>query len=382
VHPRATSTILSGDPRSPTIDEEAPMRVWSRLSLLFAVALLAAGCSRQTGASEELIFMYESVEDPTNFNKPIATGAELEIFVHDLRDDRPATVLEARSSDPDIVAVDGSVAHLFGLEARAPGSATIEVRARDRQGTARTDSFTIRVADVERTLLEHGCHTEEPRPLFLAGTSNVFVPWSRRSSKNEPLTGYGIFPVEVVPTDAASIRDRSTAQDGVTLDLDATPTTFSLRAKHGDARLDFETVAPEAVDGIASSRNWTVVGRSTYAFFDPLVGGRELCDYDRDVLYHRIENHTPEICEVERLPDGIARIEGRAFGTCRYEVSFPRGGDDARLERTVPVGRLPGDGEGDERGLPWWLAPLLAVLAPLLLAPGLLAALGASRRGR
>ena len=357
--------------------------------LVAAALMVAAGCARQTGERGELIFMYESVEDPTNFNKPIAQGARLEILVHDVRRDEAAHVVEARSKDPDVVEITGTVAHLVGLKARSPGLARIEVRAVDDQGIERADAFTIRVAPVERLLLEDDCWHEESRPLVLTG-AKLYLPWSRRSSTNEPLTGFGIFPLRVEPEAAGELRTNSVDQGGGWLDVARHVGRFEVRPTVGGGDgVAFEAVDAEAIDGVVRAwpppsfarGSWTIRGVATFVEIEPRVGGRPLCQLED--FPHEVDNLTPELCEVEPLAfaPGLVKITGRAFGACRYEVRFPGGGADAGATFTTRVGRLPGEegsGSRPEPGAPWWLAPLLALLAPLGLAPllALLAPLG------
>lgn len=338
--------------------------------VLCAVAMLSVACSRQTGARGELIFMYESPEAFENFNKPIALGAELEVFVHDVREDVPTQVLSVRTSNPKVLRVSGKAGPMFGLKAMRKGTSRVIVKARDASGEVRVDGFLMRVDDVARVELFDPCAPEGdgPHGVYLTGTKQVSVPWSRRSTKNEVLTGFGPVPVRVEPKGAARIRPIGNDQSGVLLDMPETPGTFHLASDSGRVRFDVVDIA--SIDRVAGSggAQFTVVGGWAFGAAMPMVGNRPLCAHE---LKHEVRSLTPSICAVKPAPwSGEAMILGKGFGICTYEVSFPEANVSKKF--TLPVGKLPGASEvmaAKNGEVPWWLAPLLAMLAPLLCAP-------------
>lgn len=344
------------------------------LLLTLCGLMLASGCARQTGQRGQLIFMYDTPGDPLNFNKPIAQGHTLELFMHSVREDMPVEILEVKSSDPGVLRPTGKVAHLFGVRALKPGRARLLVKAVDEQGRVYRDVVVMRVGKIARTELAYACETmqEDPSqpPLYLAGARDVFVPWARHNEAGELLTGYGEFPVEVVPASAASIRTNRTVQTGLSLDIQGNPGVFELRAEHGGAQLKFESVERAAIDGIWmhpwDAGAWMLIGGAAFVSPEPQVKGRPLCTHDLQVSARSL---TPEICEVAAISgEHIVELVGKAWGICRYEVGY----EGVRAQHTARVGKLPGD-EEEEPEPPLWLAPLLAmILVPLGAAPLLL----------
>ncbi len=319
-----------------------------------------------------------SHEDPLNFNKPIIEGGTLEVFVHDVAEDAPAMLVSVRSLRPDVVRVTGNVAHMTGLKGRKPGRAPIVVRARDRDGDIHTDLFTMRVAAVDGVTLYDPCvgDDEEFPSLYRAGEKNVFVPWRRNSSNNEPLTGYGVFPVEVSPEGSAHIDKRSVDWGALRVDMPEEAMVFELRpsADVAGEALAIETVSPAAVDRVVMSEfrrePFTVVGKHSLLWAYPYVGERPLCSEENPT--HTVRSLTPEICSVTTEFAGeLIVVQGERFGVCRYEVGFTDY-PNARATFTLPVAKPPepGDEESGEHDLlPWWLAPLLALLTPVAASP-------------
>ena len=116
-------------------------------------------------------------------------------------------------------------------------------------------------------------------------------------------------------------------------------------------------------------------------FFVPTVAGVPLCQAKLRIM---ARSRTPAICEAtaQLLEDedsnreSVVRIIGRDFGVCEVEVTYPEanGGSGTSRVFEVAVGKFPDLGADRtstrvERDLPWWLAPLLALVVPLSLLP-------------
>ncbi len=354
------------------------MHRWlARLLLLLMVLSLGASCARQTGARSQVVFMYQAPADPFNFNKPIGVGQTLELYVHDLEHDRPVTIERAESLSPDVLSIEGHVAHLVGVKAHKPGRARLVVWFKDADGQMKRDSVVMRASEIAQVHMAHPCSGDDRggAPLSLEGARDIFVPWVRRDANHELLIGYGQFPVKVTPPGAASIRTNRTDAGGVSIDIGEDASSFVLEPKSGPP-LRFETTTLKKIDRVIldkwDANAWMVVGTSAFIWPEVRSNMRPVCT---DELRFDAKSLTPAVCDAVAENDfGVVVLRGKAWGICRYEISYP--GTQARGTFSARVGKLPShrdavepSSSSDEPEKPWWLAPLLALLAPLLLAP-------------
>ena len=353
-------------------------RPFARVLFMILLLCFSIGCARQTGARSQVVFMYQAPADPFNFNKPIGVGHTLELYVHDIEHDRPVTIQRVKSLSPDVLSVEGHVAHMFGVKAHKPGRARLVVWFEDEDGQVKRDSVVMRASDVDRVALSHPCGTDDRgrAPLYLRGARDLFVPWFRQDANHEIIIGYGQFPVEVSPEGAASIRTNRTDGGGLSLDIEDV-SAFTLRPKQGPP-LRFETTTLDRIDTVTlddwDKNAWMVAGMNTYVWPQPTVRGRGICTEE---IRFEAKSLTPDVCMARAESDfGLVMLRGKSWGICRYEISFP--GTKASGVFTARVGKLPehnGEAEPKTRSSddaptrPWWFAPLLALLAPLLLAP-------------
>ena len=352
------------------------LRSLARLLLLSMILCLGASCARQTGARSQVVFMYQAPADPFNFNKPIGVGQTLELYVHDVEHDRPVTIERVKSLSPDVLSVEGHVAHLFGVKAHKPGRARLVVWFKDGDGQMKRDSVVMRASEIAKVHMAHPCSPDDRgrAPLYLKGARDMFVPWVRQDANHELLIGYGQFPVKVSPEGAASIRTNRTDAGGISIDIEDA-SSFVLEPKNG-APIRFETTTMDRIDRVEldewDAKAWMVVGTSAFIWPEVRSNRRPVC---AEELRFEAKSLTPAVCDAVAENDfGVVVLRGKSWGICRYEISYP--GTKARGTFTARVGKLPahsGDIEPssspDEPEKPWWLAPLLALLAPLLLAP-------------
>ncbi|QDG52158.1 hypothetical protein FIV42_15825 [Persicimonas caeni] len=263
--------------------------------VLFAAALVATGCdlNRHTGEHGQIVFEYYSLEDHTNFNKPIIEGGRVELFLYEVGDEAPLDVIAATSLAPDTAVVDGHVANLVVVHGLAPGRARFEVRAVDEDGEVHVDTLAMRV-DRARTIRMYGDDAsvfngasdssdthiamaklaaethlmdEEDweddeddededdavqRLTFETG-DRVEIPWTRYSATGEPLIGYGAYPIAIDPPNAAKLHDRLTDDDAFTLFMPEEPQTFEVvpAAGYEGDRLVIEVVEEDIVEETA-----------------------------------------------------------------------------------------------------------------------------------
>lgn len=350
------------------------------LPILIVACVVLGGCySRLTGTHGKITFAYPAVADVTNFNKPIAPGARLVLKGLEVgNDDEELQILSLESQAPDVlrvVSVDPSAAILQGVSV---GSARLEMRARDRYGRVFTDTVTMTVDGPDHVVFQHACTDGE----FAAYPANaeISIPFAMSKGNGQPVIGYGFHPVSVTPKAALELDTSSQDQGALHFKSTKPRHRVALRSTIDDGILGLALVEPGEVDGFhADSLGATVVGGEAFAFFQPTVIGVPLC---QGRLLIRARSTTPSVCTATaRLGDdgdeenrlSIVRIFGKDYGICEFEVTYPEAEDGEGLTRTfrMPVGKFPSldAREASSSQPPWWVAPLLALLVPLTLAP-------------
>lgn len=233
------------------------------VSLTVALSAVATGCdlNRLTGEQGQLVFEYYFDEDHINFNKPIIEGGYHELFVYDVTNRERTQIEEARALTPKTAAVEGHVQHLVVVEALRPGIAEFQVRARDSAGQVRLDTLSMRVEPPHSlcfrpedanafsgTIVDYEEVGE--RILTVTTESRIEIPWTRRAANGEPLLGYGVYPIDVSPSDAARIHDGITDAETFTLMMPDEPTTFEVEPQQQLEGEGFvvEVVEPDIAD--------------------------------------------------------------------------------------------------------------------------------------
>lgn len=237
------------------------------LTLVLAFCVIPVGCdksmvNRHTGEHGYLVFEYESAKDPHNFNKPIFEGALLELEVTDVPAGLPVQITTVRALTPQTGRVAKQKGNRFAVDALSVGWALFEVHGRDKEGRLRIDTIRLRVDRVE-TLRFHprkarvfaessgdDPETTTVQRIEVPAGSRVEIPWTRLSAKQEPLIGYGVFPIAIKPPGAARIDESVRAQDHFTLVIadESIPFEFEVvpaAGLRGD-RLIIEVVKPRA----------------------------------------------------------------------------------------------------------------------------------------
>ncbi len=402
-------------------------KVAKRATLLGLITTLGLGCeARQTGDRGELIFSYSAWDDVTNFDRPIAAGAALDLRVTRVLDEeQPLHIKRARMSPAPVARVAGVVAHSARVIGLKPGTARLRVRARDEGGALVWDSVRLRVAQVAHVTLSHPCDvTEEQQraPLYLAAASPARLNVSMRSARQEPLRGWGLAPLQltVSPAGAATLSDRAEEEGVIDVTIAPDAQRLSITSALSQDKLDYHVITPAALDGIRlapflSDSLIALEGEVSSLRFEALSQGQALCHGQAPV---QVRSVTPERCSVTSASDDGAdggeaitsqdgRVQVRAlrFGLCQLEASLAHA-PAAKTRVTLRVGKLPEappeedaraelpaphpaleptpDPQADPLAMrqhtlraeapraparPWWLAPLLALLAPLCLTP-------------
>ncbi|MBH25909.1 MAG: hypothetical protein CMH57_15995 [Myxococcales bacterium] len=331
---------------------------------LLTTALLAwTGCNSQlTGNEGNLTFQYAADDDVNNFNKPVAVGAKLDVKVLEVGNNRSATLTAASTSDPNVLDVASFAGDTMVLEGKGAGNTLVEVAATTSGGTAVTDSVNMSAAVPDVLKLRHTC-TEGDRALYLVGQELAFIGFDMERSNGQPVIGYGYYPVSAEPAEGATvITEGHKDQIFIRLSLSDTKGDVTLKSDIDTATLSMGLVQEGDIDGIDINENspafQILVGNVNYPHFWPTVGGTRIC---QGALGSSLtaETSTPDICDVRAVGDDqpesgyvgesqFVRIEGKAFGTCEFTVTFAgaNGGQGLTESFTASIGDFPDDNDG------------------------------------
>ena len=333
-----------------------------RLAPLACVLALGGCYSKATAYGGKLTFAYASGVEIENFVKPIAPGAKLEILAMPNDGEDPLVISGAKSSRPEVVAVDATRERSVILKAGEPGIAEIELTARDAAGNVLVDKMFFHVAKPAKHALEHACTQAEEAAYVRGDAIDLFHRLA--TADGRPVIGYAYAPMRIEPAGA--------------IELVAQPQSFPMyrfRAKAKSARVTVRsTIDDKALvmrivewgDLTSASLDYAdrmLAGGSAYAVARVRSDGAPLCT---QTALTKARSLTPEICKVTaRLdddPDGadanreqLAVIDALTFGVCKFEVTLPElaGGRGVVLAGQTNVGRVEFPGEKRARASLW-----------------------------
>ncbi len=348
------------------------MKHWIPIAL---VVLVSSSCySRLTGNHGRFTFAYPASANVLDFNKPIAPGARLDVFVQPLSGDEELGIESAVSSNPDVIrVVEQRGAHVV-LQGAAVGFAQLTIRTVD----GLSDTVDLHVETPTEVTMSHAC-TDDAFAVYPAD-ANVAIPFGLSRAEGQAVAGYGFWPIKVTPSKALVLDRSSRDQGALHFHSSGARHRVAIRSTIDDAILGLALATNDEVDGIAPDvfgLPWLIEGDQAFTGFVPSVGGVAFCQAR---VITRAKSLTPAICDAtgnlnEDEPDdenraGLVRLKAKKFGVCEFEVSFPEasGGQGIKTTARVPVGKFPSMDKA-EQAAPVWLAPLLALIAPLLLLP-------------
>jgi hypothetical protein len=350
------------------------------LSVLASLALSAvlSGCySKATAREGRLTFAYASTVEIENFVKPIAPGARLEVRAFANGTEEDLVITAARSSRPEVVAIREVRPHGVVLEGRAPGSAEIELTARDEVGGTLVDTMFFHVAAPTTHALEHAC-TEERDAVYVRG-GDIFVHHGLATSDGRPVIGTGNAPFRVDPPESLELVAAPQAGGFYRLRAPRAEPRISLRSTVDDDELTLKIVdRGDLTEASLDHDAQLLEGEMGYVVARVSAGEATLCD---QTALTRARSLTPDVCDVTaRLdeldgPDDenreqLALVTARAFGVCKLEITLPElaGGRGVVLTGELQIGRV--QYPADERAGPFAAAraSLRAAAQPLLLA--------------
>jgi hypothetical protein len=365
--------------------------VSKRLALVVALSVPALGCySKATGYEGKFTFAYASGVEIENFVKPIAPGAKLDVVAFANGTENELVITSAKSSRPGIVAVEVVRDRSLVLKGIEPGTADLEITARDGAGKVLVDKMFLHVAKPTVHPLEHAC-TEESDAVYVSG-ERVDIFHGLATSDGRPVIGYAYAPVRVEPEGALELIGQPQASSAYVFRARKATSSVKIRSKIDDHALSLRIVDRAALKDATlrcSDECRIVEGRERYVSARVRMGEAPVCSQN---ALTRARSLTPEICTVTAKLDGdeaadenreqLAIVKGLKFGVCKYELTLPEldGGRGVRLTGEAKIGNesFPGDSGADaaaevrqlRRSLvvpsaagAWWLAPKLLALA-------------------
>lgn len=301
---------------------------------LAIVVVTAVGCrSRITGNEGNFQFSYVADDRLTDFNKPIAIGAFLDIEVVDVGQQRPVTLSAAESNDVAVLEVTAFEGQNVTVKGVADGEPLLSVTGTTADGEELSDSVNLLVRAPEVLRLGHTCSAGNSAG-YITG-QRVYIPFELERANGQPIIGYGLYPA--TPSDAAALTLDAAAsnQQFMAFNTGAAAATLTLDSDIDDTSLDVAVFAEASIDGVEEPIAFVLedidVGDTNAFYVRPMSGSTVICQADIDKT---VQSDTPTICEVRERDSadegahefGWFEIEGLAAGTCQYSVTFP-GGD-------------------------------------------------------
>jgi hypothetical protein len=366
---------------------------WTVVGVCVLVALTHLACeSRHVGQDEQLVFTYDSPFEHETFNKPLVVGGRLELSVQELKqgdeDERAVSISSVKSSNPDVLAITGTVHDMFEVEARAPGSVTLTVEGVNEAGVPMKDRVTWRTDAMTRLDMAHACG-DDPVAYMFAQNASFMVDVARYNARGERLSGFGHAPLVVVP-EPAHVRHPVLSQASVEIITRGVKGEVTVSAKGSDQQLIMKRIGLGDITHIGTDFDpiaRMLVGDKAQEVFVPFIGEHPVCEPTWPMT---LVNKTPEVCHVmagdeegEGRAEGVVTLEAIRPGVCTYVVGV-QGHEQLSRELSVAIGRLVFDGEElvkaasedaspprdtDSPVTPWWLSSLLALCIPGVLAP-------------
>ncbi|MEM1349850.1 MAG: hypothetical protein AAGI01_14910 [Myxococcota bacterium] len=314
------------------------------VALLTALALGLIGCiSSQTGKEGLLEFNYVTDDKVTDFNKPIAIGARLDLTVAraGTEGDRRVTLDEASSDDTDVLEVVSTAGDKMIVEGRGAGraelSATATLTATSEQVT---DFIDMTAREPEVVNLWHSCYangderqTREAR--YIAGQNNLWIPFDMEMQNGQSVIGYGRYPVELEPAEGASFVADNTLQSHIRIDGGAVG-DLTLASQVDDTTLGVKFVEPGVIDGAEIVLEPLVLqpGETKFAYVLPTEGNQRICQANVQI---EVAGTSADTCEVKKASNpsldatndprrfGWLELKATAIGECTFDVTYPEG---------------------------------------------------------
>ena len=312
---------------------------------VIACSALATGCtSRQTGKLGNLVFSYVADDQVTDFNKPIAVGAKLDVHVRQKGNNKPVTITSASTADDKVLKVEKFEPSFFTLGANAKGNAEITVKAQQEDGQVVEDKVDMRAAVPQVLKMHHYC-TKDADAYYLTDQT-IYLPYDMELSDGEAVIGYGYHPIEMQPAGGLTLFADGKNQAHFKLRTSKTAQTVMLQSKLDSATLVISVVDEGQVDGARYEGPKTVlVDTSTPVLVRPTISGKPVCQADTAI---NATSKTPDVCEAKALTTakigddstqswGWIEIKSLTLGKCTFEVTHLKANKQAGLTSSFTV---------------------------------------------
>jgi hypothetical protein len=311
-----------------------------------AALLLAVACqSTLTGNEGNFQFAYDADDWITDFNKPVAVGAFLDISVREVGTFLPVDLSAASYDDSAVLDVVEFSGDSITVEGTGEGLALLQVEGTTNAGEALTDSVNMQAKVPEVLLMWHTCGGEREGN-YLTG-QRIWVPFEMQMSNSQPVIGYGYYPM-TADTDAAVLSAGESSQQWMAYDTAEAAGVTVLSSEIDDTTLSLNVVAPASIDGVQEPIAFVAedidVGDTNAFYVRPLVGDLPVCQAELDAS---VVSDTPDICTVTDTEPvetgdhehGWFSITGVAEGECIFTVRYAEGngGEGAEEQFSYPI---------------------------------------------
>ena len=308
----------------------------STTNVLGAALLLAVACqSSLTGNEGNFQFSYDADDWITDFNKPIAVGAFLDISVREVGTFLAVDLIDASYDDPAVLDVDSFDGASITVQGMGEGLALLQVEGTTASGETLTDSVNMQAKVPEVMVMWHTCGGDTQGNYLT--DQRIWLPFEMQMSNSQPVIGYGYYPL-TADTDAAALVAAESGQQWMAFDTAAAAGVTVLSSDIDDTTLTMNVVAPTAIDGVDEPIAYVFedidVGDTNGFYVRPMVGDLPVCQAEVD---NTVVSDTPDICTVTDTEPvetgdheyGWFSITGVAEGECIFTVTYPDGNDGA-----------------------------------------------------
>lgn len=310
--------------------ERNPYALRAVSALVAATLLFGLACvSSTTGNEGNLEFSYVTDDKVRDFNKPIAAGAQLDIFVAQAGSSKAVTVMSGKTDKPEVAKVISAGGNQVVVQGVAPGEFKIEVEAQLPDGTNKTDSINMLVRAPEVLKLRHYC-TDSWAANYLVD-QKVLVGFDMEMTNGQSVIGYGYHPVTIEPATGAILDKNNKDQASLHLQTGSTRQTVTIKSQIDATQMTLGLVLPGDINGASlnsatSPVGGNFVGQKRLMHVRPTVDGTPVC---QSVLDMTVTNSTPDVCEVKSTKSGSVwgwvEVTGKKVGKCTFTCTFPQG---------------------------------------------------------
>ncbi|RAL20867.1 hypothetical protein DL240_14375 [Lujinxingia litoralis] len=304
-----------------------------------ALVMTAVACdsrARQEGEEGNVQFFYLPADSSTEFDRPLAVGSGMLLYLEGIDDRRVERVVEMRVEPEGVFRVSPSTEypHAVVLSGQHAGTARLYVEV-EGGGERFSDATSFQVADVARADLAHVC-ADKANAAYLVGTP-ISLAFQRYSSGGDVLVGSARSCGLELSPETMDGRGRCD-EAGFHLTPITEPGPVLVRSSIQPARgsrseLGVQVISPEVLDFEPASGRLRV-GRSDKLELRPVTRPPHgdiwpVCNH----LWMNVEVLTPETClgsdgsvnfDVEPSEENTISLRGQAPGVCEISVILPQ----------------------------------------------------------